>query len=330
MSRKNTKGTILAIDMGNTNIVIGCVDDDKVIFEERLSTDLSKTELEYAISFKNVLEIYNIKSEDINGAIISSVVPQLVNVIKAAVEKVVDIEPLVVGPGVKTGLNILMDQPKQVGSDPQRHDLPHSVGQRQVGQDDGVRRGGDGHGAVQHGSLPADGRGGTRAPDESADDSGFPVELDVPLRLPAAFAVRQTCGRQAVCGVFRTVGRQFPRGERQGAAVHERLGAGVLRGGRLSARAVRHQPPSVPHRVHQGGCGVEFVGSGGNRQLGELPGASSAHIGAHRRPAEFLRRGDDADGGTAGDVSGTAGSGMGVCGDDDGAGAADSRLRGIE
>ena len=53
MSRKNTKGTILAIDMGNTNIVIGCVDDDKVIFEERLSTDLSKTELEYAISFKN-------------------------------------------------------------------------------------------------------------------------------------------------------------------------------------------------------------------------------------------------------------------------------------
>ena len=180
------------------------------------------------------------------------------------------------------------------------------------------------------GSLPADGRGGTRAPDESADDSGFPVELDVPLRLPAAFAVRQTCGRQAVCGVFRAVGYQFPRGERQSAAVHERLGAGFLRGGRLSACAVRHQPPSVPHRVHQGGCGVEFVGSGGNRQLGELPGASSAHIGAHRRPAEFLRRGDDADGGTAGDVSGSAGSGMGVCGDDDDAGAADSRLRGIE
>ncbi len=115
--RKNTKGTILAIDMGNTNIVIGCVNDNEVIFEERLSTDLSKTELEYAISFKNVLEIYDIGSDDINGAIISSVVPQLTNVIKAAVGKVVDLEPLVVGPGVKTGLNILMDQPKQVGSD---------------------------------------------------------------------------------------------------------------------------------------------------------------------------------------------------------------------
>lgn len=77
-------------------------------------------------------------------------------------------------------------------------------------------------------------------------------------------------------------------------------------------------------------AGVEFVGSGGNRQLGELPGAGSSHIGAHRRPAEFLRRGDDADGGAAGDVSGAAGAGMGVCGDDDGTGAADSRLRGIE
>ena len=57
--RKNEKGMILAIDMGNTNIVIGCVDDKKVLFEERLSTDYSKTELEYAIGFKTVLEIYN-------------------------------------------------------------------------------------------------------------------------------------------------------------------------------------------------------------------------------------------------------------------------------
>ena len=67
MSRKNTKGTILAIDMGNTNIVIGCVDDDKVIFEERLSTDLSKTELEYAVDLKTVLDIYHIKRTDIEG-----------------------------------------------------------------------------------------------------------------------------------------------------------------------------------------------------------------------------------------------------------------------
>lgn len=108
---------ILAIDMGNTNIVIGCVDDNKVLFEERLATDLSKTELEYAVIFKTVLEIYGVDKSMVTGAIISSVVPQLVNNIKAAVYKLIKITPLVVGPGVKTGLNILMDEPRRVGSD---------------------------------------------------------------------------------------------------------------------------------------------------------------------------------------------------------------------
>ena len=101
--------------MGNTNIVIGCVDDEKIYFEERLCTDYSKTELEYAIGFKTVLELYNIESEQIHGAIISSVVPQLVNVIKSAVEKIIGITPLIVGPGVKTGLNLLMDGYPRIG-----------------------------------------------------------------------------------------------------------------------------------------------------------------------------------------------------------------------
>ena len=114
---KKNNNLILAIDMGNTNIVIGCVDDEKVYFEERISTDLAKTELEYAIGFKTVLELYNIEYTDIKGAIISSVVPQLVNIIKDAVEKIIGITPLIVGPGVKTGLNILMDNPKTLGSD---------------------------------------------------------------------------------------------------------------------------------------------------------------------------------------------------------------------
>lgn len=117
IKRQNQRGMILAIDMGNTNIVIGCVDDEKIYFEERLSTNHLKTELEYAIDFKTILEIYHIEREEIKGAIISSVVPQLINVIKTAVEKIVGITPLIVGPGVKTGLNILMDQPRQLGSD---------------------------------------------------------------------------------------------------------------------------------------------------------------------------------------------------------------------
>lgn len=108
---------ILAIDIGNTNIVIGCIDDRQIHFVERMSTDHSKTELEYAISFKNVLELYQISVKEIEGAIISSVVPPLLNAIKRAVKKVVGKHPKVVEPGIKTGLNILMDNPAQVGSD---------------------------------------------------------------------------------------------------------------------------------------------------------------------------------------------------------------------
>ena len=115
--KTNKKGMILAIDMGNTNIVLGCIDNDKVYFEERLATDINKTELEYAVIFKTVLDLYEIDKDRIAGAIISSVVPQLVNVVKSAVEKIIDIRPYVVGPGVKTGLNLLMDEPRRVGSD---------------------------------------------------------------------------------------------------------------------------------------------------------------------------------------------------------------------
>ena len=108
---------LLAIDMGNTNIVVGCIKDDKIIFVERLSTDQSKTELEYAVGFKTVFELYNIKENDIKGAIISSVVPPLTGIIRKEVEKIIGQKPMVVGPGIKTGLNILMDNPKTVGAD---------------------------------------------------------------------------------------------------------------------------------------------------------------------------------------------------------------------
>ncbi|MCR5793167.1 MAG: type III pantothenate kinase [Lachnospiraceae bacterium] len=108
---------ILAVDMGNTNIVIGCIDKENTYFVERMATDLSKTELEYAIGIKTVLELYKINVGDIEGVIISSVVPPLVNIIKRACKKVVKKPVLVVSPGVKTGLNIKMDNPAQVGSD---------------------------------------------------------------------------------------------------------------------------------------------------------------------------------------------------------------------
>ena len=73
---------VLAIDMGNTNIVIGCIENDSIVFEERLCTDYSKTELEYAIGIKTVLELYNVDVNKIDGAIISSVVPPLTMIIR--------------------------------------------------------------------------------------------------------------------------------------------------------------------------------------------------------------------------------------------------------
>ncbi len=108
---------ILAIDIGNTNIVLGCFEGDKILFTERLSTNHKATELEYAINFKNVLELYSIKNEDIHGAIISSVAPSLTNVIKKAIGKITQNNILLVGPGLKTGLNIQMDNPASVGAD---------------------------------------------------------------------------------------------------------------------------------------------------------------------------------------------------------------------
>ncbi|MGI6007981.1 MAG: type III pantothenate kinase [Ruminococcus sp.] len=108
---------ILAIDIGNTNIVIGCVDEKQTYFIERLSTVKTKTELEYAIDIKAVLEIYGISKEKIKGGIICSVVPQITAIVRLAAEKVLRKQILVVGPGIKTGLNILMDNPAQLGSD---------------------------------------------------------------------------------------------------------------------------------------------------------------------------------------------------------------------
>ena len=108
---------ILAIDIGNTNIVIGCIENRECAFVERLSTVRTKTELEYAIDIKNVLDIYHIKRGDLEGGIISSVVPQITNAVKLAVEKILKKEPLIIGAGIKTGLNIRIDNPAQLGSD---------------------------------------------------------------------------------------------------------------------------------------------------------------------------------------------------------------------
>lgn len=108
---------ILAIDMGNSNIVIGGIDSRQTYFVERVTTNHQKTGLEYAINIKNILEIHGIDKSQIEGAILSSVVPPLNAAISSAVKKLFGFHPKLVGSGMKTGLNIIMDNPKTVGSD---------------------------------------------------------------------------------------------------------------------------------------------------------------------------------------------------------------------
>ena len=108
---------ILTVDVGNSNVVLGAVRGDEILFEARLRTDATKTSDEYCIDLKMVLEVYHVKAEDFDGAIIASVVPQVLNSMKTAIMKLTGKVPMVVGPGLKTGLNIAIDNPSQAGAD---------------------------------------------------------------------------------------------------------------------------------------------------------------------------------------------------------------------
>ena len=100
---------LLAIDIGNTNIVIGGIRDDKIAFEARIATDHIKTSDQYGVDIKNVLSLFDTKPGDIKGCIISSVVPPVFNSVQTGVRKVIGKPPMVVGPGIKTGLNMKSD-----------------------------------------------------------------------------------------------------------------------------------------------------------------------------------------------------------------------------
>ncbi len=108
---------LLALDMGNTNITIGVFDDKKLIMESRLSTDYTKMQDQYAIELISICRLNGVNPADIDGAIFSSVVPPLESTIKYAVKKMTGITPIAVGPGIKTGINIRIDNPAQLGAD---------------------------------------------------------------------------------------------------------------------------------------------------------------------------------------------------------------------
>ena len=108
---------ILTIDIGNSNIVLGGVEGDDIRFEARLRTDATKTSDEYCIDLKMILEVYGVAKQDIEGSIIASEVPQVLNSMQTAVKKLTGKAALVVGPGLKTGLNIQIENPAQTGAD---------------------------------------------------------------------------------------------------------------------------------------------------------------------------------------------------------------------
>lgn len=108
---------VLTVDIGNTNIVLGGFIGDELKFVARIATNASKTEDEYATKIKSILFLHEVDKAEIKGAVISSVVPPLTRVMSDAISLVYGIRPLLVGPGIKTGINIHCDDPSTVGAD---------------------------------------------------------------------------------------------------------------------------------------------------------------------------------------------------------------------
>lgn len=107
---------ILTIEIGNSTITLGGVEGEDIRFQCRINTDRVKTSDTYCIDLKTLFEIYGIALENIEGVIIASVVPQVLNSVRTAIRKLLGKEPLVVGPGIKTGLDIRLENPSQMGA----------------------------------------------------------------------------------------------------------------------------------------------------------------------------------------------------------------------
>ena len=108
---------ILVLDVGNTNIVVGVYDGSKLVCDWRLSTDFRKTADEYGVQVTQLFFQNKLELSDVEGVIISSVVPSIMYSVEHMIRKYFKLDPIVVGPGVKTGINIKYDNPKEVGAD---------------------------------------------------------------------------------------------------------------------------------------------------------------------------------------------------------------------
>lgn len=108
---------LLVIDVGNTNIVLGVYDGKELKYDWRISTDKDKTSDEYGLLFEQIFKYNGIDINEVEDIIISSVVPNLMHSLPNMCSRYFKKNPMVIGPGVKTGMNIKYDNPKEVGAD---------------------------------------------------------------------------------------------------------------------------------------------------------------------------------------------------------------------
>lgn len=108
---------ILVIDVGNTNITCGVYENDNLKTTFRITTKIPRTSDEYGVLMRDMLKNNDISTEDIEGVIIASVVPNVMHALVGAVKRYVGKNPLIVGPGIKTGIMITSDNPKEIGPD---------------------------------------------------------------------------------------------------------------------------------------------------------------------------------------------------------------------
>ena len=108
---------IFAIDVGNSHIVIGMVEDGEIRNIVRLHTDPRETATEYIIKLRQITEYYGVDPTAFEGSILSSVVPRVTEPLKTAVEKLTGRRTMVVGPGIRTGMNLRVDEPGSVAAD---------------------------------------------------------------------------------------------------------------------------------------------------------------------------------------------------------------------
>jgi type III pantothenate kinase len=108
---------LLAVDVGNTNISFGLLEGGKLVHHLRSESARQRTSDEYAILVRQMMTLYGVEASSIDAAIIASVVPALTDVMVAFVKRAFGVDPLVVGPGIKTGMPILYEDPREVGAD---------------------------------------------------------------------------------------------------------------------------------------------------------------------------------------------------------------------